>query len=338
MIGLMKRAAGRDNVGLEELPDPYPDPGQAVLEIIATGICGTDLHIVADEYVSTPPLVLGHETTGIVIAVGDPADDDLLGTRVAPETFFHVCGACLQCRAGRPNLCPQRRSIGTHVNGAFAPYLVVPVRNLHPVAPTVSEPAGALYEPLACVAQALCDPPVASPGDTALVVGPGAMGILAAQVLRAQGAQVVVSGTARDQLRLDVAASLGLQTVEADGLEAAGPPDGFDVVADCSGAEAGIGAGLRATRKGGRYVQIGLAGRPVTLEVDLVCLRELLVSTGFASTPRSWRRTEALIASGAVQLDPLVSEVLPLTRWQAAFERTAQADGLKIMLDPRRAV
>lgn len=338
MPGLLKRGPGRDQVGLAEVPRPEPAPGQAVLEIIATGICGTDLHIVADEYASTPPLILGHETTGIVIAVGDPSDAHLLGTRVAPETFFHVCGTCPHCRAGRPNLCPHRRSIGTHVNGGFAPFLLIPVRNLHPVAPTMSDPAGALYEPLACVAQALCDPAVSSPGDTALVVGPGAMGILAAQVLRAQGAHVVVSGTARDRLRLDVAAGLGLETVEADGLEAYGPLDGFDVVADCSGAEAGIRAGLRATRKGGRYVQIGLAGRPITLDIDLICLRELVVSTGFASTPRSWRRTEALIATGAVQLDPLVSDVLPLAEWQVAFERTARADGLKIMLDPRRVV
>jgi L-iditol 2-dehydrogenase len=336
MVGLVKRAPGREHVGLDEVPVPSPAPGQALLEVLATGICGTDLHIVGDEFASSPPVVMGHEVTGRVVAVGDESDEPLLGLRVAPETYFFTCDACDQCRAGRRNLCAERRSIGSHENGGFAPYVVVPVRNLHPVAASVGEPAGALYEPLACVAQCLCDPAVASPGDRALVVGPGAMGILAAQVLRAQGARVLVSGTARDRRRLDLVADLGIDTVEADGLGAASPADGFDVVADCSGAEAGIDAGLRATRRGGRYVQVGLAGRPIRLDIDLVCLRELSVSSGFASTPRSWRRAGMLIEAGHVVLDPLVSDVLPLAAWQEAFERTARADGVKVVLDPRK--
>jgi len=106
-------------------------------------------------------------------------------------------------------------------------------------------------------------------------------------------------------------------------------------VTDCSGAAPGIDAGLRATRKGGHYVQIGLAGKPIQLAIDLVCLNELVVTSGFASTPRSWRRLEKLVAEGHVQLDPLVTDVLPLSAWESAFARTRAADGLKLMLDPR---
>ncbi|MFV2064531.1 MAG: zinc-binding dehydrogenase, partial [Chloroflexota bacterium] len=194
---------------------------------------------------------------------------------------------------------------------------------------------GALYEPLACVAQSLCDPAVASPGDEALVVGPGAMGILSAQVLRAQGAEVTISGTSRDRRRLEMASSLGLAVVEAADLESVAPEGGYDVVTDCSGSAAGIDAGLRATRRGGHYVQVGLAGKPITLDIDLICLRELTVTSGFASTPRSWRRLEALIEGGHVQLDPLVTDVLPLSAWEDGFARTRRADGMKIVLDPR---
>ena len=106
--------------------------------------------------------------------------------RVAPETYFFTCETCAACRAGRRNLCLSRRSIGSHVNGGFAPWVLVPATNVHEVHPSVGEHAGALYEPLACVTQCLCDPAVASPGDRALVVGPGAMGNLCAQVLRAR--------------------------------------------------------------------------------------------------------------------------------------------------------
>ena len=182
--------------------------------------------------------------------------------------------------------------------------MLVPARNLHEVHPSVGEYAGALYEPLSCVTQCLCDPAVASPGDTALVVGPGAMGILCAQVLRAQGARVTVSGTPADRRRLDIAASLGLEVVEAGDLAGVTPDGGFDVVADASGNERGIDAGLRATRKGGHYVQVGLTGRPIAFDIDLICLNELVVTSGFASTPRSWRRLEKLVGGGPRRARP----------------------------------
>jgi L-iditol 2-dehydrogenase len=277
---------------------------------------------------------MGHEVTGRVVEAG-PGAEDWLGRRVAPETFFYTCDRCPACRAGRRNLCPERRSIGSHVSGGFATHVLVPARNLHSVHPEVGEHAGALYEPLACVAQCLCDPAVASPGDRALVVGPGAMGILCGQVLRAQGADVTISGTPADQQRLDIAAGLGLRPVLASELAGATPEGGFDVVADASGNERGIDAGLRAVRKGGRYVQVGLTGRPIAVDIDLVCLKELAVSSGFASTPRSWQRAEVLVSSGHVLLDPLVSDAAPLSAWQAAFARTRRADGLKLVLDPR---
>ena len=161
------------------------------------------------------------------------------------------------------------------------------------------------------------------------------MGILAAQVLRSQGAAVLVSGTAGDRKRLALATSLGLGTVESDDLVDATPDGGFDVVADCSGAAAGIDAGLRATRRGGHYVQIGLTGKPIPLDIDLICLHELTVTSGFASTPRSWHRVESLIGDGHVVLDPLVTDVLPLSEWQTGFARTRAADGVKLVLDPR---
>ena len=335
MTGLLKKAPGPENVGLGTVPRPGAGAGQVVIEVYATGICGTDLHLQHDEFPSHPPVIMGHEVTGRVVEAGAGAQD-WLGRRVATETYFFTCDSCDACRAGRRNLCPSRRSIGSHVNGGFASLLLVPARNLHEVHVSVGEHAGALYEPLSCVAHCLCDPAVASPGDTALVVGPGAMGILCAQVLRSQGARVTVSGTPADRRRLDIAASLGLAVVEAGDLAGATPAEGFDVVADASGNERGIDAGLRAVRKGGHYVQVGLTGKPISLDIDLICLRELVVTSGFASTPRSWRRLERLIADGHVVLDPLVTDVLPLSDWQTAFARTRQADGLKLVLDPRR--
>jgi len=334
MPGLIKSAKGAQNVALGTVPRPTPGPGEVIVQVYATGICGTDLHIQDDEFPSIPPVVMGHEITGRVVESG-PGAEDWVGKRVSLETYFYTCDSCHACRAGRRNLCPTRRSIGSHVNGGFATHVKVPQRNLHEVHESVGEHAGALYEPLSCVAQCLCDPAVASPGDTALVVGPGAMGILSAQVLKSQGAAVTISGTPGDQQRLDIAESLGITPVLAADVESVTPEGGFDVVADASGNERGIDAGLRAVRKGGHYVQVGLAGKPITVDIDLICLRELAVTSGFASTPQSWHRVEKLIAQGLVTLDPLVTDVSPLSRWETSFERTRKADGLKLMLDPR---
>ena len=334
MTGLMKHDKGAENVGLGEVPRPRPGPDEVVIGVYAIGICGTDLHIQHDEFPSIPPVVMGHEVTGRVVEAG-PGAEDWVGKRVSPETYFYTCDRCSACLAGRRNLCPTRRSIGSHVNGGFAPYVKVPQRNLHEVHPSVGEHAGALYEPLSCVAQCRCDPAVASPGDTALVVGPGAMGILTAQVLQAQGAEVTISGTPADQQRLDLAETLGLTPVLAADVERVIPGVGFDVVADASGNERGIDAGLNAIRKGGHYVQVGLTGKPISVDIDLVCLKELVVTSGFASTPQSWHRVEKLIASGADVLDPLVTDISPLSQWATSFERTSRADGVKLMLDPR---
>ena len=333
MQALVKAGPGQAGTELREVPVPSPGRGQVRVAVRGTGICGTDLHIMDDEYLCVPPVVMGHEVTGVVAAVGEDVSEDAVGRRVSLETYYVTCGACLYCRAGSPNLCAQRRSIGSHVDGGFAEQVVVPLHNAHDVAPSVGESAGALYEPLACVAHALCDPAVASPGDTALVVGPGAMGLLAAQVLVAQGAVVTVVGTARDARRLAAAEDLGMQAALTDALRVPGP--GFDVVADCSGNAAGIDTALQSARKGGRYVQIGLCGKPVPVALDVVCLHELTVTSGFASTPRSWHRAEVLVAGGHVQLDPLVSDVLALSQWEQAVTRTRAGDGVKFVLEPR---
>lgn len=337
MPALRKLGPGAGGVRLSEVPVPHAGPGEVRVEVRSVGICGTDLHIMLDEFPSTPPVTMGHEVSGQVDEVGEGVDPAHLQRRVALETYFSTCGRCARCRSGRPNLCGDRRSIGSHVDGGFAAYVVVPLLNAHDVDASVALHAGSLYEPLACVANCLCDPAAVSPGDSALVVGPGAMGLLAAQVLRAEGATVTVVGTERDSVRLAMARELGLHAVLGDALEAATPPLGFDTVADCSGSAAGVGTALQQVRKGGHYVQIGLCGRPVSVDLDAVCLKELTVTSGFASTPVSWERAERLVASGLVRLDPLVTDVAGLADWEKSFALTRQAAGVKLVLDPRKS-
>jgi L-iditol 2-dehydrogenase len=156
------------------------------------------------------------------------------------------------------------------------------------------------------------------------------VGLLAAQVARASGGRLVVRGTPRDAARLAAARELGLETSTTDD-----PAVEADVVVECSGSQAGMAHGLEAARRGARYVQVGLAGKPVSLPFDLVCFHELAVTSGFASTPTSWRKALELVSERRVELGPLLTDVVPLRDWERAFAATRAAEGIKFVLDPR---
>lgn len=329
MRGVTKLAPGRGNVGLAEREEPVVGSGHVVLDVAAAGICGTDLHIEDGEYASRPPVTMGHEVSGVVAEVGDGVDDAWRGARVVTETYFSTCGHCGWCTSGRINLCPERRSIGSFVDGGFAPRLLVPVRGLHRIPDWLDARAAAMTEPLACCCQSLA-PGSVRDGDAVLVVGPGPIGLLAAQVARAAGGDVHVRGTARDAARLAAAEDLGFSTSTTDDGEAGL----FDVVVECSGHEAGMAFAFEAANRGARYVQIGLAGKPVAIPFDLTCFKELTITSGNASTPASWNRALDLIEQRQVRLDPLLSEAVPLDEWEQAFAATRSGAGIKYVLVP----
>lgn len=340
MKGVAKIARGEGNVSLIDVPEPEVRPGHVVLEVKAAGVCGTDLHIYHDEYPSEPPVVMGHEVAGVVAEVGEGVSACRPGDRVTSETFFYVCGRCEFCRTGLPNLCPSRKSIGSGVNGAFARYVLVPERNIHHLPANVDELAGALTEPLACCVHAL-ELTRVEPWETVVVSGPGAIGLLTTQVVKASGATVVVLGTNADEARLEMARTLGagvtlnVQTTDAkqviddmtDGL-------GADVVFECAGVGPSAQNCLSLVRRRGRYAQVGLFGQPVQWDLDQVCYKELQVSGSFAHVPTGWRKALKLLASGQVQTRPIISDIVPITEWQQAFEAFEHRRGIKIVLTP----
>ena len=332
LIGLTKLAAGLGNVALAERPERALAPGEVRILVHAAGICGTDLHIEAGEYQARPPVTMGHELSGVVEEIGAGVAGHWLGEWVVSETYFSTCGRCRWCREGRTNLCPERRSLGSFVDGAFAPSVIVPERNLHRAPTALTDAAAALTEPLACVCQSLEDPTIVTSGDRVLVIGPGGIGLIAAQVARADGATVEIRGTARDEVRLELAAKLGFAVSDTAPTE-----EDYDVVIECSGSGPGITTALTSARRGGRVVQIGLRGVPVEVPFDEICFRELTVTSGNASTPRSWESALALLEQGSVELAPLVTEVVPLREWERAFAASRAASGVKFVLDPREA-
>jgi L-iditol 2-dehydrogenase len=342
MQAIMKTAPGVGHVEVRTIPEPVPQPGQVKIRVRAAGLCGTDIHICKDEFRSWPPVVLGHEVAGEIAAVGEGVTGLPPGLRVTTETYFSTCGHCRYCRAGHTNLCLSRRSIGSAVNGGFTDYVVVPAANIHPLPENVDFRAGALTEPLACVVHAALTTPTVMPGDVAVIAGPGPIGLLTLQVVKAAGARTVVLGVGRDANRLALARDLGADhvlNVEQDdpaALVAAITEQGLgaDVVYECAGAGPAAQLALTLVRRRGRYVQVGLFGKPVAFDLDQVVYRELTVTGSNASTPPSWLRALDLLRSGQVQTAPLISHVLPVTAWAEALALFEAGEGVKVVFEP----
>lgn len=342
MKAVMKVAPGVGSVELREIAEPEAGPGQVKIRVAAAGICGTDIHIYKDEFKTKPPVVLGHEVAGEIVELGSGVTDLAAGQRVTTETYFETCGECRYCRSGQNNLCLNRRSIGSAVNGGFTNYVVVPARNVHPLPDNISFEAGALTEPLACVVHGVLNFNTVCAGDVAVIAGPGAIGLLTLQVVKASGATVVMLGTDVDSRRLALAEELGadytinvqqddalplLQNITIEGL-------GADVVYECSGAGPAAQQLLTLVRRRGRYVQIGLFGQPIAWDLDQICYKELLVTGSNASVPSAWLKALQLLREGTVRTEPLITHRFDVTDWEEAFAAFDGKQGIKTLLKP----
>ncbi len=341
MEGLVKYERGRGHVELRQMPEPEVRPGHVIIEVAACGICGTDLHILDDEYSSSPPVILGHEFSGVIAEVGSNVSQFQAGDRVVAMPFFSVCGICRYCRTGNWNLCPSRASAGVAVNGGFARYVLMPERSLFRVPDYVDLITAALTEPLTCCVRAIIEKTRINPGDFVLVLGPGPIGLLALQLAKAWGARTLVCGTSQDGSRLKLAESLGADHVlniqHRDIIaflreQTAG--EGVDVVLECSGNGSAAAMGVQALRRQGQFTQIGLYGKPLQLDLDQFVYKEVQFNGSFSSGWTSWKKSIELISQKLVQLQPLVSDILPLSRWEEGFKKCQSKDGVKVLLTP----
>jgi L-iditol 2-dehydrogenase len=328
MPAITKVASGPGNVELTQVPRPVAEPDQVIIEVHAAGVCGTDLHILDDHYPTRTPVVLGHEVAGVVVACGEEVSTEWIGRAVAIESHHQRCH-CPQCRAGRRNLCPNKQSMGSFVNGGFASLVAAREELLHQLPNGISTTVGALSEPLACVAHLLVEDGVVRAGDRVLVTGPGPMGMLSAMVAQASGATVLLSGLPADAERLERARAAGIAVTDQP------ITTNFDVVVECSGSAGGARVALEAAAPRGRYVAVGIHGREVTVPFDLVLYKELTLTSGFAATARSWNVAMGLMASGLLNLESVISAVRPLSDWDDVVAELRRGRGMKVLFDPR---
>jgi len=318
---------GTHDVRLEDVPVPEPGFREVLVEIRAVGVCGSDVHYYEQgrigSFVVREPLILGHESMGTVVAIGEDATKHETGERVTLEPGVPD-GTCRECRAGRYNLCPNVRFFATPpIDGAFTNYVSIHEDFVFSLPDELSDNAGALMEPLSVGIWA-CKKGSVTAGDHVLVTGAGPIGLLAMQVAFAQGATEVTVTDVADE-RLEISRSLGAtrtlnvaeDSLEESGLEA-------DVLIECSGNERALGDGIRRVRPAGVAVVVGMGPNEETsVPLAFIQTREITL-TGTFRYANTYPTAIDLAVTGKVDLDAMVTSHYGLSETEEALQASGK--------------
>lgn len=287
-----------------EVPDPSAASGEVLVRVAAAGVCGTDRHLLKGEFLGRPPVILGHEFSGTVEAVGEGVTTHKVGDRVACDPNI-ACGTCPSCLNGRINLCENLVAVGVHRDGGFATFSAFPAHRALPLPVGLSLRDAALSEPLACCLHAL-DIGAPRPGEKVTILGGGVIGLLCLQLARLAGAEVLL--VTRSPHRRRIAEELGAATVASAEEASKAFPRGADLVLECAGVAETVAQAPRLAARGGRVVIVGVLarGEMVPIEPFDLLVREVDLRMAFVN-PFTQTRALALLASGAIDADPLVT-------------------------------
>jgi threonine dehydrogenase-like Zn-dependent dehydrogenase len=322
-------------VRVEEIPEPVPAPDEVVVRVEACGICGSDVQIanVPPGHPSTPPVVLGHELVGRVAAVGSAVRDVAIGARVVLDPD-PKCGSCAFCRAGRPANCTNIVALGVYRDGALAEYVAAPAACAFPIAEDVPAELAALAEPLACVVNATNRAGI-RPGESAVVYGAGAIGLLFVAVFKASGASpviVVEPNPRRRAVALQVGADHALSPEELAERRPALLPLGADVVADAVGSA--LGDAIDVAAMGARIVVFGMNQNAVVPIRQIVITEKSIGIFGTYITHFTFPAAIRMIESGSLNLTPIVSDIVPLADALDGLARLRAGEATKVVIVP----
>ncbi len=328
-----------------DIPDPVAGPEDVVVRVHAVGICGSDVHgYTGQSGRRIPPIVMGHEASGVVHSIGSEVKGFVPGERVCFDSTIY-CGQCDACRKGAVNRCIHRQVLGVSIpgmkrQGAMAEYVVLPSWTLVRMPDTLSFEEAAMLEPVSIGLHAV-NQATLSFADTVLVVGAGTIGLFVIQAARAQGAgRIVVSDP--NPFRRELARQLGADVAidpDSDDL-----PNkigeltdgrGVDVAFEVVGFASTLHQAIRCTATGGKVILVGNLTPNVELNVQEIISRELTLRGSYASSGE-YRDAVGLVSSGKIQVQPLISEIRPLSEGQQCFDRlhAGKENLIKIILKP----
>jgi threonine 3-dehydrogenase len=344
----LRKVRAEPGAELVEVPVPRPGAGEVLIRVEAASICGTDIHIYqwdpwAAGRINSLPMTFGHEIAGTVVAIGPEAHHLRPGGFVSAEG--HVfCGFCPPCRSGRAHICERLRILGVDFEGGFADYLVLPERNAWEVDPRISPDVASIHDPFGNAVHTIFVDGTAADVVTGVVavLGCGPIGLFALGIARAAGARLVI-GVEPNDYRQDLAKAMGADLVidpdREDPVAAvlqATEGHGAEVVLEMSGVPTVIDQGTRMLARGGRMSLLGLPTEPVPLDLtDQVIFKEarLFGVTG-RELFRTWQQTTTLLATGMVDVSPVITHRFALERFEEAFEVTASGRSGKVILLP----
>ncbi|MEJ5199703.1 MAG: galactitol-1-phosphate 5-dehydrogenase [Anaerolineae bacterium] len=326
---------------LREIPAPEPGEGEVIVAVKATGVCGSDVHgFTGSTGRRIPPMVMGHEFSGVISAVGPGVTGHQVGDRVVVQPII-TCGKCVNCLAGMPNICTNRRGLGMmSTNGSNAEYVAVPQQLLYTLPEGVSWEQGALVEPLSVAMHAVNMSPIRLM-DTVVILGAGTIGLLTLLACRLKGAgAVIVSDLSPHRLemarRLGAAAAVNptqedLPAIVRRYAGEAGAP----VVIEAVGITATARQSLELVRPGGHVTWIGNAAPTIEIGMQQIVTREITVRGVYAFNVEFGRAIEAL-ATGRVDVSPIIEQVAPLEAGPQVFHDLAKGtlDAIKVVLKP----
>jgi D-arabinitol dehydrogenase (NADP+) len=328
--------AAQRTIDVRDLPEPEAGPDDVVVRVAATGICGTDQHIFDGDFFPSYPVVGGHEVAGEIAEVGSNVENLHVGQRVAVDPGI-FCGHCFFCQRDQGNHCLNWNGIGITRNGGFAEYLVAPRGNIYPIG-DLSYEVAAFIEPISCVVYGLRRLKIPL-GANALVYGAGPIGLLMAQLVGHGGASSVTSVDLRKE-KLELASRLGVEHTIVAGPRAgdelrALSPLGFDVVIDCTGVPAVVEGMLAHVRKEGKLLFFGVNPADATIQISPydVYAKDLEIYGSFALR-YTFHQAIALLAGGAVQVEPLVSHHFPIEDFAEALALAGSGEAMKVQIDP----
>lgn len=331
---------GEGRLEYAERPVPQPKQGEDVLvKIEACGICGTDLNILATPpaHKATPGIIIGHEGVGIVEQVGSGVTNLAPGDRVVVAPRL-TCGQCRYCRRGLDNQCTNYRTIGTTIDGAFAPYLRAPQQALYKISAAVPRDAAAFFEPLSCVVGSVVRAPIQA-GDNVVIVGAGPMGLLFAQLYRTLGAaKIIVADIAPYRLNFaqEIGVDVALNPAEVDLPQAVhGLTElGADVVVDAVGNQMGVA--IKLARRGGQVILFGLRPHDNPAVNQYTITRYDLTLHGAFVGLNPFEQTIQLLESRRLQPSALITHRVPLSELAHGVELLRSGQAMKVIVETSR--
>lgn len=339
----MKTKAGAGSWEVLDKPEPSINDDQVKIAVKYIGVCGSDIHTFEGHYnAGAENLTIGHEFSGVAVEVGKNVKHVAVGDNVTSETTFEVCGTCRYCKEKNYNLCSSRKGLGTQQDGAAAKYVVARGASVHVLPAHVTCRAAAITEPSACAYHSVNKADIEK-GDIVLVLGPGPIGLLVAQVAKARGGVIVMTGLTKDAARLKTARNVfGIDyTVDVQTEDAGALVDrltdgyGAAVCFDCSGAVPSMALGLKLLRKKGQYVQVGLFAKDeVPVDFTQIIQKELTVRGSRSQNTLDWEPTLALMNDGSIQADKMITHEVGIDEWDKAYDLIKSGDAIKVVLKP----